>query len=178
MATASQLDVPMQYIKFLQKYLSRDTYERLLPSLDALISGFGLDVEVAWQVYRHLTTHLEPDTSASPEDGEVDELEGSAPKDALAVAAPSTPPITDAPTHIEDAGRDARALTETERRMWQHWQADSGADEFTIRSPQHCLKNEQTLVQSVSSYAVGAPAWLFKHDANSVACTTGCSSMG
>lgn len=119
----------VQYIKFLQKYLSRDTYERLLPSLDALISGFGLDVEVAWQVYRHLTTNLEPDTSASPEDGEVEELEGSAPKDALAVTAPSTPPITDAPTHIEDAGRDARALTETERRMWQHWQADSGADD-------------------------------------------------
>ena len=116
----------VQYIKFLQKYLPRKKYEQLLPSLDTLVSGFGLDVEVAWQVYRHLTTHLEPDTSTSPEDGEVDEQEGGASKDALGAAAPSTPPIIDAPTHIEDAGRDPKPLTEQERRMWQNWQTHSG----------------------------------------------------
>ncbi|KAK9825718.1 hypothetical protein WJX74_000949 [Apatococcus lobatus] len=117
-----------QYIKFLQKYLPRDKYEQLLPSLDTLVTGFGLDVEVAWQVYRHLTIHLEPDTSASPEDGEVEEQEADASRDATGVVAPSTPPIIGGPTHIEDAGRDRKPLTEQERRMWQNWQANSGSE--------------------------------------------------
>ncbi|KAK9861183.1 hypothetical protein WJX84_006826 [Apatococcus fuscideae] len=120
-----------QYIKFLQTYLSKRQYKELIPSMDTLVRGYGLDVEVAWQTHRHLTNHLEPDTSTPPEDGEVEDQEGAAPKEAgNEIASSNLSPHIDASTQIDDAGRDPKTLNELERRMWQQWQAHpaSGAD--------------------------------------------------
>ncbi len=108
-----------QYIKFLQKYLPRGKYEQELPSMDALVTSFGLDVEVAWQTIRPLTSHLEPDTSHSPEDGEVDEQDASSARQLNGHAAETSASV-DAPGRIEDAGRE-KILNEAEKKMWQRW---------------------------------------------------------
>ena len=110
----------LQYIKFLQKYLPQSKYEQELPSLDALVRGFGLDVEVAWQIVRPLTSNLEPDTSHSPEDGEVDEQDASAVQPQANGLAAGPVGIVDAPIKIEDAGRE-KLLSDAEQRMWQRW---------------------------------------------------------
>ena len=99
--------------------------------MDTLVRGYGLDVEVAWQTHRHLTNHLEPDTSTPPEDGEVEDQEGAAPKEAgNEIASSNLSPHIDASTQIDDAGRDPKTLNELERRMWQQWQAHPASGMF------------------------------------------------
>ena len=112
----------MQYIKFLQKYLPPDKIQQMLPPLEALIGDFGLDVEVAWQIVRPLTSPLAPDTSLSPEDGEVDEQDATAMQSHLPGHTEGTVAVVDAPSRIPDAGRE-RALSEAEKKLWQRWKA-------------------------------------------------------